>query len=222
VILAIDFRLHPHFTAPPTPRELAAAAAISAAPPPLTAVAPPADAALPAPTPEAKLQPQPTEPAPAAQPPEPTVSTTLPQVATLPVPTGQSETPPSASGEEETTAHQVAKSSKLGVLRNVTASRRKNAIAVHIEGSEPLQASASTLSNPERSGRCASEAPAAHRGQCCRRPRGERGALVNPLVTRVVVELARPHAYQLQPSGDSLTLRIEIDEVKSAGPQPVR
>lgn len=45
--------------------------------------------------------------------------------------------------------------------------------------------------------------------------------LVNPLVTRVVVDLARPRPYHLQTSGNSLTVRIEPDEIKTAE-QPVR
>lgn len=96
------------------------------------------------------------------------------------------------------------------------------------ESSEPLQASASTLSNPERiiiidladvrlkrPRRIAVNAADVHAVSAAL-------FLVSPLVTRVVVELPRPHAYQLQPSGDALTLRIEIDEVKSAGSQRVR
>jgi len=106
-------------------------------------------------------------------------------------------------------------------------SREKDAIAVRIEGSKPLRASTSTLSNPARI-----IIDLANVG--LKRPRRiavntagvqEVSAalfLVNPLMTRVVVELARPHAYHLQPSGNSLTVRIETDEVKSAGSQPAR
>jgi hypothetical protein len=110
------------------------------------------------------------------------------------------------------------------VLRNVTVSREKNAIAVHIEGSEPLQASASTLSNPERIIIDLADVRLKRSRRIAVNAADVSAALflVNPLVTRVVVELARPHAYQVQPSGDALTLRIEIDEVKSAGSQPVR
>jgi len=45
---------------------------------------------------------------------------------------------------------------------------------------------------------------------------------VNPLVTRVVVNLAHAHPYHLQADGNSLTVRIETNEIKAAGPPPVQ
>jgi len=45
--------------------------------------------------------------------------------------------------------------------------------------------------------------------------------LVNPLVTRVVVDLGRAHPYHLLTYGNSLILRIETDAVKAAESQPV-
>jgi hypothetical protein len=39
--------------------------------------------------------------------------------------------------------------------------------------------------------------------------------LVNPLVTRVVVNLARSHRYRLLESGNTLTVRIEDAQVET-------
>lgn len=239
VILAIDFS--PRLAlAVPAAAKVAEAAVTSTAPPASSPEPSPADAQVQPGVSEAKVQPlplaapeapaaPPAEPAPspATQPLEPTVSTALPQVATLPVPSSPSELPPSASGEEETTAYQAAKDSKPGVVGSVTVVREKDAIVVRIEASKPLQASASTLSNPERIIIDLADV---------RLPRPRRIAvnaadvqavnaalfLVNPLVTRVVVDLARRHAYHLQASGNSLTVRIDTEEVKAAGSQPVR
>jgi len=45
--------------------------------------------------------------------------------------------------------------------------------------------------------------------------------LVNPLVTRVVVDLVRSHPYHVQASGNSLTVRIDTG-TETAGSQPVQ
>jgi len=151
----------------------------------------------------------------ATQPSAPAVSTTLPQVP-VPVSTAQSST-----GQEETAPHQTAKGNKPGTVRSVTVRRDKDVIEVHIEGSKSLRASASTLSNPERividlagvaydrSRRLAVNAADVE---------GVRMALfqADPPVTRVVVDLARPHPYNLQTSGNSLTVRIETEGIRAA------
>ena len=226
VILAIDIR--------------AKLAEVAAVPPPTVAPV----AIAPPPTSEAKLQPLPPpsqpntpssgvsgmeapaspQPAPerAIQVAAPTVSTTLPQVATLPLPVPASTA--QSSGEEETTPHQAAKGQKPGVVRNITVSREKDAIEVHVEASKPLRASASTLSNPER---IIIDLADVRLPRPWRIP--VRGGdvhavnaslyLVNPLVTRVVVDLARPHPYHVQASGNSLTVRIDTG-TETAGSQP--
>ena len=160
------------------------------------------------------------------QPSEPTVSTTLPQVSTLPVPTGSGQPPP-ATEEEETTSHQAAKANKPGLVRSVTVSRRKDAIEIHIEGSKPLRASAATLSNPDRIIIDLANVRLRHERRIPVNVAGVQSVnvtlyLVNPLVTRVVVDLARARPYHLQASGNSLTVRIETDEIKTAGSQPAR
>jgi len=241
VILAIDTKPKSAIAVAPAEAKVDAVAATNTISPPAV---PPA-ATAPAPASEAKLQPlpvvntpsagtsgaeapAPTSPQPApdrvTQPSVPTVSTALPQVATIPLPA-----PPSvarSSGEEETTPHQAAKGQKPGVVRGVTVSREKDAVEVHIEGSKPLRASASTLSNPER---IIIDLANVRLSQPRRIP--VRGAdvqavnvslyLVNPLVTRVVVDLARPHPYHLQASGNSLTVRIDTG-TETAGSQPVQ
>ena len=224
-------------------------AATSPAPPAAAAPVPPA-AAPPAdhppvstPASEAKLQPPPVappeapaqppaEPAPipAAQPPEPAVSSALPPVATIAVPSHPAPAPLSAAEEEGTTPHQAAKDDKPGVVSSVTVLRGKGAIEVHIEGNKPLRASVSTLSNPELINRERIIIDLANvrlkRPQSIAVNAADVQAvsaalyLVNPLVTRVVVDLGRPHPYHLLTYGNSLILRIETDAVKAES-QPV-
>jgi hypothetical protein len=220
VILAIDTRPKPAIAAQPAVAKAAALVAASTAPP---AATPPASN----PPPGAPSEPPAESVAGrATQPSVPTVSTTLPQVATLPVPAGSAQ-PSAATEEEETTAHQAAKGNKPGLVRSVTVSRRKDAIEVRIEGSNPLRASASTLSNPERIIIDLANVRLRHERRIPVNAAGVQAVnvslyLVNPLVTRVVVDLAHPHPYHLQASGNSLTVRIETDEIKSAGSQPAR
>jgi len=153
----------------------------------------------------------------------PTVSAKLPQVPTIPVPASSAQ----SSGEEETTPHQAAKAQKPGVVRSVTVLRGKEAIEVHIEASKPLRASASTLSNPERIIIDLANVRLAHPRRILVNAADVQAVnaslyLVNPLVTRVVVDLARPHSYHVQAYGNSLIIRIETDEIKTAGSQPVQ
>jgi len=172
--------------------------------------------------PEAQTPPSPQPaPEPATQPAAPTVSTTLPQVATVPAPMSAAQ----SSGEEETTSHQAAKGQKPGVVRSVTVAREKDAIAIHIEASKPLRASASTLSNPERIIIDLADVRLHHPWRIPVRGTDVHAVnvslfLVNPLVTRVVVDLARPHPYHVQASGNSLTVRIDTG-TETAGSQPV-
>jgi len=237
VILAIDTGPKPVIAAQPATAKPAAAVAASTAPPapnppPVAAAAevaklqPPAEA-----PPEALKEPPASEPPAeaaagrATQPPEPTVSTRLPQVSTLPVPPSAQPSP--AAEEEETTSHQAAKGNKPGLVRSVTVSRRKDAIEVHIEGSKPLRASSSTLSNPERIIIDLANVRLRHERRIPVNAAGVEAVnvtlyLVNPLVTRVVVDLAGPRRYHLQASGNSLTVSIETDEIKTAGSQPAQ
>lgn len=235
VILAIDTRPKPTIATAPAKAKVAEV--------PLT-VAP--VAVTPQPASEAKLQPPPlatrpnapssgaTEaavPAPASpqpapeqgtQPAAPTVSASLPQVATVAVPARAAQTP----GEEETTPHQAAKGQKPGVVRNISVSREKDTIEVHIEASKPLRAAASTLSNPERIVIDLADVRL-HHPQHIQVHGADVHAvnaslyLVNPLVTRVVVDLARPHPYHVQASGSSLTVRIDTG-TETAGSKPAQ
>ena len=131
------------------------------------------------------------------------------------------------AGDEETSPHQAAKGQKPGVVRGVTVSRTKDAIEVHIEASKPVRAVASSLSNPERIIIDLANVRLDHPRRIVVNAADVQAVsaslyLVNPLVTRVVVNLARPHAYRIQPSGDSLTVRIDTDETKTADTQPAR
>lgn len=149
----------------------------------------------------------------------------LPQDPTIPVPVPASTA--QSSGDEETTPHQAAKSQEPGVVRSVTVSREKDAITVRIEASKPLRGSASALSKPER---IILDLVDVRLLRPQRIP--VRGAevqavsaslfLVNPLVTRVVVDLAHPHAYHIQASGNSLMVRIEtgVETARTLQPTP--
>jgi len=232
VILAIDTRPKPAIAAAPAQAKVAAVTLPIVAP---LAVAPP-------PTSETELQslplpshpntpgsgvsgmgaPPSSQPAPerAIQAAAPTVSTTLPQVATVTVPVSAAQ----SSGEEETTPHQAAKGQKPGVVRSVTVSREKDAIEVHIEASKPLRAAASTLRNPERIIIDLADVRLQHPLRIPVRGTDVHAVnaslfLVNPLVTRVVVDLARPHPYHVEASGNSLTVRIDTG-TETAGSQP--
>jgi len=216
VILAIDTSPRPAIAAQPAETKAALVAATNAAPPP--AVPPVTTAQPPA---EAKLQPPPLVQADAppvvAQPATPTVSTTLPQALSVPLIAAQS------SGEDETSPHQAAKGQKPGVVRSVTVSHEKDYIQVHIEGSKPLRASASTLSDPER---IIIDLANVRLDRPRRIPVNASDVkavnaslyLVNPLMTRVVVDLTRPHPYSVQASGNSVTVRIGA----GIGSNPVR
>ena len=112
-------------------------------------------------------------------------------------------------------------------MRSLTVAREKDSIAVSIEASKPLRASTSTLSNPDRIVIDLADVRLKRPQRITVNAADVQTVhaslfLVNPLVTRVVVELAHPHAYHLEPSGNSLKLRIETDDIKSAGSQPAR
>jgi AMIN domain len=154
----------------------------------------------------------------------PALSPTPSQVTTLSGPADSAEVSATPQ-EEDTTAHQAAKSNKPGTVRSVNVSRAKDAIEVHIEGSKPLRASASRLSNPERIIIDLVDVRV-HSPRRIPVKAGDVEAinmslyLVNPLVTRVVVDLAHPHPYRLWGSGNWLILRIENNDVKAAGSPP--
>jgi AMIN domain len=191
-----------------------AAVAASNATAPQSAPAARARSEAPTPSPEsAPLQ--------VTQPVAPTIPTTPPEVASI----ESGYDPPMLSGIAETTPHQAAKASKPGVVRRISVSREKGAIEVHIEGSKPLRAWASTLGHPER---IIIDLADVRLLRPWRIP--VNGAdvqavsaslyLVNPLTTRVVVDLARGRHYHLWTSGNSLTVRIDTDEVKAASVPP--
>jgi hypothetical protein len=235
VILAIDTSPEPPIAtqpavpkapakaSPPATAKLPASKTPSAPPPTSAAKVPPPMAMAKA---EAPVEPtaRPT-PTPAAQPPTPTVVTALPKAASVTVPSDTSAA--STTAGEETTPHQAAKGSKPGVVRNVTVLRGKDAIEVHIEGTQPLRASASTLSHPERiivdlanvrlkePRRIQVNAADVQAVDCS-------VYLVNPLVTRVIVELTRAHPYHLLAYGNSLILKIDASEIKAEGAPPAR
>lgn len=210
VILAIDFSPKPAIPVQPAAEKVGDAAASNAVSPESSAdVSPGGDQIHPAGG--AKLQPPALLEALAPSPAEPT-------------PESEART---TQGEEASSAHQAAKDGKPGVVRSVSVSRERDAIAVRIEGSKPLEAAAATLSNPERIIIDLADVRLKRPWHMAVNAAGVQEVsaalfLVNPLVTRVVVNLARPHAYHLQPSGNSLTVRVESDEIKAAGSQPAQ
>jgi len=114
--------------------------------------------------------------------------------------------------------HQASKEQQPAVIRNITVARDKGAVEVRIEGSQAPQFTATLRSDHKRividlanTGMSHPRRVAVRRGDV----QDVEGSLylVNPLVTRVVVNLTRAHAYRLLTSGNTLTLRIE-----NAGP----
>jgi len=234
VILAVDFT--PPAAAQVTPAKVAAVEATNPALPAASPHLPSNAVQLPAPgsvagwQPPAVAQPEATArasagpPPPAMQPSAPTPATGIPPTATSPVSSGKAQAP--AISDEETTPHQAAKANKPGVVRSVTVSREKDAIAVHIEGSKPLQASVSALSDPNRIIIDLADVRLNHPRRIAVNAAEVQAVsaslfLVNPLVTRVIVGLAHPHAYHLQTFGNSLTVLVETGDIKAAGSAPV-
>jgi hypothetical protein len=138
-------------------------------------------------------------------------SVAFPEVPTAPVAAEEAQL--SSAGDGETTLHQAAKGNKPGMVRNVTVSHDKDFVEVRVEGSKPLQASASTFSNPERIIIDLADV----RVRSPRRIAVNTGDvqtvdvavfLVNPLVTRLTVDLLRASPYRVHASGNSLTVRI--------------
>lgn len=240
VILAIDTSVMPAAAAPARVAKVATVAMPSSAPPadappaaeatadrsPASTPAPEAKQPPPAAAPEAPAQPPATPaPTPPAPPAEPAVSTEQPPVAIIGVPSASAQV--SAAEEEETTPHQAAKGRKPGLVRSVTVSREKDAVEVHIEASKPLRASASALRDPERIVIDLADVRLRHPRRIPVNLADVQAVdialyLVNPLVTRVVVNLAHAHPYHLQADGNSLTVSIETDTIKAAGSPPVR
>ncbi len=145
-----------------------------------------------------------------------------PRVATAIVPTSPAslETVSQDGGGEETTAHQAAKGHRPGVVRNITVSRDKGAVEIHIEGDQVLRPSVTTLSDPERIVIDLANLHIRHPRSLAVNAGDVRNVnvslyLVNPLVTRVVVNLARPHHYRLLNSGNTLTVRIGGAQVET-------
>ncbi len=162
---------------------------------------------------------------PAAQPDEatPAPSATLPEVATLTLPRQPTEGEVlSRPEEEETTPHQAAKGKKPGVVRNISFSRENGLVEVHIEGSKPMRAMVTKLSNPERIVIDCSNVGLNQPRRIAINAGGVKDVdaslyLVNPLVTRVVVNLAHAQEYQLVNSGNTVTVRIGAEGARRAG-----
>ena len=141
------------------------------------------------------------------------------------IPTGGVQVSP--ADDEGTTAHQAAKAKKPGLVRNVTVSNDKDAVEVRIEGNKPMRASAAALSNPERIIIDLPDMRWMHPRHIPVKLSEVQAVdvslyLVNPLVTRVVVNLAHAHPYHLQADGNSLIVRIETEETNAGGSHPVR
>jgi len=122
--------------------------------------------------------------------------------------------------EEETTPHQAAKDNEPAVVRNITVSRNKDVVEVHIEGSKLPPFTVSALSDTRRIVIDLANTRLPHRRRIAVKSGDVQDVegflyLVNPLVTRVVVNLTRPHAYRLLPSGNTVTVRIEAEELKT-------
>lgn len=182
---------------------------------------------------EAKLEPppvatpQPSAAAPtlAAPPLEPRASVEQPDVAVIGIPTGGVQ--PTPTDDQETTPHQAAKGKKPGLVRNVTVSILKDAVEVRIEANKPMRASAAALSNPERIIIDLADMRWMHPRHIPVKLSEVQAVdvslyLVNPLVTRVVVNLAHAHPYHLREDGNALIVKIETEEINAAGSQPGR
>lgn len=160
----------------------------------------------------------------AAPAPDVSNSAGLPEVPTVPVTTEEAQLSPAP--EEETTPHQAAKGNKPGVVRNVTVSHDKDFIEVRVEGSKPLRASASKLSNPERIIIDLADVRVRNPRHIAVNSGDVRTVdvavfLVNPLVTRLTVDLLRSSPYRVHASGNSLTLRIGRESVRAVDTQLV-
>ena len=164
----------------------------------------------------------------AAQAGDATPAASLPEVATLNVPRQPTEGQVlSRPEEEETTAHQAAKGKKPGVVRNISVSRENGVVEIHIEGSKPMRPMVTTLSNPERIVVDCSNVGLKQPRRIAINAGGVKEVdaslyLVNPLVTRVVVNLAHAQEYRLVNSGNTVTVRIVADGAKQAGSRTIQ
>jgi hypothetical protein len=112
------------------------------------------------------------------------------------------------------------------VVRNVTVSHDKDFVEVRVEGSKPLRASASTLSNPERIIIDLADVRVRSPRHIAVNTADVQAVdvalfLVNPLVTRLTVDLSRACPYRVRASGNSLTVRIGREQVRAIDTQLV-
>ena len=241
VILAVDYGEKLADTAPPAGPRVATLsnASMPVAREPVPAK--PARAVTPTPAPQSVASaPPPSKEVVPAGAPQPPASVIMPasavpalqaSVVKPPAPPSvpaETEPPLATDDEGETTSHQAAKQgNKPAWLETMTVSREKEGIALRIEASKPLRASATAFSNPERIVLDLANVRLAHARHIAVNAADVQDVsaslfLVNPLVTRVVVDLAHPHGYHVETSGNTLTLWIDTEPVKAAGSQPGR
>ncbi len=127
--------------------------------------------------------------------------------------------------EGPTTAHQAAKANLPVSLSGVTISRQTGGIDVHIEANGPLRPTARVYSKPDR---IVVDLANAYCDRARRIPVHAAELknidislyLLNPPVTRIVLNLARPRSYQLLQSGSSLVIRVDTREPARTQAQP--
>ncbi len=134
-----------------------------------------------------------------------------PEVSAMPLP----EAGNLAHDEDgPTTAHQAAKANIPVSISGVAVSAQNGQVDVHIEASGRLRPTASVFSNPDR---IVVDLANAYCDRARRIPVHKGDVkdidvslyLLNPPVTRIVLNLTRPHGYHLLSSRDSLTIRVD-------------
>jgi hypothetical protein len=145
-----------------------------------------------------------------------------PEVASIPAAPLENT---SVDEDGPTTPHQAAKANLPVSISAVTVSREGGDIDVHIEASGRLRPTARVFANPDRivvdlaNAYCDRERRIpVHRADV--KDVGVSLYLLNPPVTRVVLTLARPHAYHLLGSGSSLTIRVDAQPATRTQAQP--
>jgi hypothetical protein len=231
-------------TAPAPVEEPAAAVAPVPAPPPVTpvpeignmqpreeSIAKPVVKAAPA-----DLAPSPATieaAAPAAEPAVPALQLDQLQapISRLGAPELLAAIPPAPAGnlvedeEGPTTPHQAAKAKVPVLVNRVTVSQQSGEIDVLIEASGRLRPTARVFANPDR-------IVVDLANTYCERARripvhtaelkevDMSLFLLNPPVTRIVLNLKRPHAYHLLGSGNSLIIRVDAHQASRTQAQP--
>ncbi len=145
-----------------------------------------------------------------------------PEIPVMPLPP-----PENLAHDEEgpTTAHQAEKANLPVSISGVTVSRESGKVDVHIEASGRLRPTVSVFSNPDR---IVVDLANAYCYRAWRIPVNKtvvKGVdvslyLLNPPVTRIVLNLAHPHSYRLLSSGNSLTIRVDTHEARRTQANP--